>query len=278
MTIKQFEEFLLLSGFSNNQRIWYSNDSSPLSYPEDDHNDYFKIEENSYWFLHRNKSLLTLIKKYSPDQLFFDIGGGNGFVSKAIEDENIPVVLVEPGHDGVKNAKIRGLRNIFCGSIQDISGLKGEIHSIGTFDVIEHIEDDSQFVISLFDLLVSGGFLYLTVPAYKSLWSDEDVRAGHFRRYRLKTITTLLKKIGFEIEYSTYFFSILLFPLFLIRTLPSKFGIKKNTKSNMQKEHKNVKGVIGAIINFIWGLELRNIQKGKTIPFGTSCLIVAKKR
>jgi hypothetical protein len=60
-----------------------------------------------------------------------------------------------------------------------------------------------------------------------NFWFNEDVDAGHYRRYTTKTINQKLIKNGFEIVYSSYIFSILPLTIFLIRSLPSKLGLNK---------------------------------------------------
>jgi len=52
------------------------------------------------------------------------------------------------------------------------------------------------------------------------LWSNEDVHAGHYRRYT-KSMSNILKEAGFRIEFSSYIFSILPFPIFLLRSILS---------------------------------------------------------
>lgn len=279
MTIPQFKEYITSStDFSFQDGIWYAANSSKLSYPDEGHEDCFEIEENSFWFRHRNNCLVSVIQKYSPDNLFFDVGGGNGFVAKALENAQIQTVLVEPGRSGVLNAKKRNLENIICGTIRDLRGLTGQVPSIGTFDVIEHIEDGDLFVKEIYQLLKNDGTFFITVPSFRFLWSDEDTDAGHFRRYSRKKIATLLKKNNFNVVCSTYIFSFLALPLFLIRTVPSKFGIRKKSKEQSQSEHNQNKGFIGTVMDSIWKWELGRIQQQKSIPFGTSCLIVAKKK
>lgn len=278
MTINQFKEFLSSSeGFSFQNGIWYAADSSRPSYPDNGHDDYFIIEENSFWFHHRNNCLLSVISRYTHGELFFDVGGGNGFVTMALENEQIPVVLVEPGKSGVENARRRELANVVCGNLKDLGRLAGQIPSIGAFDVIEHIQDDEKFVKEIHTMLKPEGTLFVTVPAFQFLWSDEDKDAGHFRRYSRNSLTELLKNNNFEILFSTYFFSFLVLPLFFIRSLPSKTGLRKRSKARTMKEHRQNVGFLGRILEMIWQWELGRIRNRKFIPFGTSCLIVAKK-
>ena len=147
--------------------------------------------------------------------------------------------------------------------------------------MIEHIEDDHHFARSIHTSLASGGVLYITVPAYGFLWSDEDVKAGHFRRYSLPEINRLLESAGFQIEYSTYIFSILPLPIFFFRALPSMLGWRRQPSSdqltNLKQDHNPGKGWINRALNWICRLELSTIRKGRRTPFGGSCLIVARK-
>jgi SAM-dependent methyltransferase len=279
MTITQFTEYLSSSdNFYFQDGIWYSTGSSHLSYPENGHADCFEIEENSFWFHHRNNCLISVITRFTTENLFFDVGGGNGFVTKAINNAQIQTVLVEPGKSGVLNAKKRNLENVFCGFLRDLQGLAGQIPSIGAFDVIEHIQDDDAFVKEIHHMLKTGGTFFVTVPAFQFLWSDEDRDAGHFRRYKKDKITTLLKNNNFDLIYSTYIFSFLVLPLFIIRSIPSKLGIRKKSKTRTEKEHNQNNGFIGKILDIIWQWELRRIKDQKSVPFGTSCLLVAKKK
>jgi len=279
MNIIQFDNFCTESdAISLKNGIWRSSKSSNISYPDEGYNACFDMEDTSFWFQHRNNCIVSVVKKYASNELFFDIGGGNGFVSKAIENAGIDGVLIEPGHEAVLNAKKRNIKNVFCGTLSDLSELNGKISTIGTFDVIEHIQDDNKFINEVHSMLKQGGIFFATVPAYKFLWSDEDTDAGHFRRYTRKSITQLLKNNGFEIIYSTYFFSVLVFPIFIFRTLSSKMGIRKKTSTIDQKEHSQKTGFVGKILNFVWNFELTRIQNNKFVPFGTSCLIVAKKK
>ena len=45
-----------------------------ISFPKAGHNELIKIEDNSFWFNHRNKIIETIIKKYPIDGDFADIG------------------------------------------------------------------------------------------------------------------------------------------------------------------------------------------------------------
>jgi hypothetical protein len=200
-------------------------------------------------------------------------------VSSALEKAGFNVALIEPGESGALNAQKCGLTTIICATADTAQIKNSSLPAIGLFDVIEHIEDDSRFLESMYSLLIEEGKLYATVPAYSFLWSDEDVGAGHYRRYTLDNITEKLQACGFEIEYSSYIFRMLPLPIFLVRRLPYLFGYRPKNQAgkNASKSHVVNQGVVSRLLDNILAAETRNIARKKTMSFGGSCLIVAKK-
>src|SRR5690606_38409938 len=55
-----------------------------------------------------------------------------------------------------------------------------------------------------------NNFYFFAVPAFQSVFSSHDVLLGHYRRYTLAQLTTLLRRNGFEIIDKGYYFSSLL--------------------------------------------------------------------
>lgn len=272
-----------INGFANNiyyeNGIWFSKSNREISYPQEGNSDCYEIEKDSFWFRHRNNCILEAVKHYSMNDVFFDIGGGNGYVAKGLIDNHIQAVLIEPGIEGALNAKARGVKNIICSSFEDAGIKSNSCKAIGLFDVVEHVKNDRLFIKSINSILTDYGILYLTVPAFRTLWSNDDIKAGHFRRYTISQIRKILKDEGFSIVYSTYIFSILPFPIFIFRTIPSFFrlNIKSKKITDYKVEHSQEKGYFTFILNKIWAKELDFIKKKKVIPFGASCFIVARK-
>jgi len=254
--------------------IWFSRERKKISYPLEGNQNSFALEENSFWFHHRNHCIVRLVKKFSPNNYLFDIGGGNGFVSQALEKEGVNTVLVEPGEQGILNAKKRNIKNLICSTIEGAGFISDSVPSIGLFDVLEHIEKDDLFLKDLHKSLVANGKIYISVPAYQFLWSNEDDLGGHHRRYTLKMLKKKLEVSGYRILYMTYIFSYLPIPIFLLRSIPSKLGLsKKRIDINDHKQaHKRI-----FLLDKVHQWELKQISKLKTIPFGGSCLIVAIK-
>ena len=262
-------------GLVKNNGIWYAEKKTAISYPDEGNDAFYQIEENSFWFRHRNNCIVELVKRFAPKDLFFDIGGGNGYVAKAIEKSGIETILVEPGERGCINARTRELKNIICSTLEDAGFEKETIPAIGVFDVVEHFKEDIALLKLLHAYLQKDGYLFITVPAHEILWSNEDDDAGHFNRYTIKSLTKKLNDVGFDVAYATYIFSVLPVPIFLMRSLPSRLGMHKN--SGDINKHSNEHKSKGSVLDKVWDWELSRIKAKKEIPFGGSCLVVAKK-
>ncbi len=258
-----------------NNKYWIPKDAKAenISFP-DEHDSLFEIEESSFWFQHRNQCIMNALKKYPPKGMFYDVGGGNGCVAKAIQNTGYDVTLIEPYEKGAYNAVKRGVETVVCSTLQGSGIPRDSIPAIGIFDVLEHINDDIAFLSDLNSYLVDGGKLYTTVPSYQFLWSEIDKESYHYKRYRLSALKNKLENANFDILYQTYFFALLPIQIYLLRTLPSKLKIKRNEKVT-PKEHKQT--LLKPITTIYSKIETLILKK-MSLPFGGSCLVVAQKR
>lgn len=259
---------------------WASPTVSDVSYPEEGNNLCFSVEESSFWFEHRNRCILEVMKLFPPAGAFFDVGGGNGCVALAIQQSGLEVVLVEPGLAGVQNAVKRGIRQVVRSTLEDAGVLPQTLPAVGLFDVVEHIEDAREFLSATHRLMTSGGRVYVTVPAYQWLWSHEDLLAGHSRRYNLPDLVGLLEECGFALDFATYFFSFLPLPIFLRRALPYRlgFGSSAMTGHAVRSDHELHRPAARRMLQVLTNWELSRIARQRPLRLGGSCLAVARKR
>jgi SAM-dependent methyltransferase len=258
--------------------VWTAPGEAAIRYPAPANQFCFQVEEKSFWFHHRGRCLLEVMRRFPPGGAFFDIGGGNGFTALALQNAGIDVVLVEPGPDGVRNARLRGVKNVVHSTLEGAGFLPGSMPAAGAFDVLEHIQNDGAFLRSLHDSLSPGGLLYLTVPALGVLWSQEDEEAGHCRRYTLSSLRCVLEDSGFEVEYATCLFQVLPPPIFVTRSIPWILGIRRSQAELEQRARGEHGSGQHAIISFLLDRELKCIASGGVVRFGSSCLTVAKRR
>lgn len=238
----------------------------------------FEVEDKSWWFQYRAK----VIKKIAS--LFFDkniqtvdIGGGNGYTTSVLEKDGFNMCLLEPSYQACLNGKKRNLLNVINGSIDDLENSNSQFTLL---DVLEHIEDDGNFLDSILRKMSDCGMILITVPAFMSLWSDEDMKAGHFRRYKKGNLIKLLKNHGYTVVYSNYFFSFLYIPIYLVRVLygglfKGKSSLKESDKTPGQLQWGN--SVIDFLVGLIERIEIKSLLSKKRIPFGSSIIVVARK-
>jgi SAM-dependent methyltransferase len=256
---------------------WETSESSEVSYPEEGNALCFLVEDSSFWFRHRNRCILEILRLFPPPGTFFDVGGGNGYVARAIQDTGLEVVLIEPGIDGVRNALRRGVRQVVRGTLEAAGIPGGVLPAVGLFDVVEHIADDYAFMAGINRALIPEGRVYVTVPACEWLWSDEDAIAGHSRRYTIPTLRALLRGSGFEVEFATYFFGYLPLPILLQRAIPYRFGRRAEvTEEGARSDHEIGNPLVDQILEGLSRWELSRLARRRSVRGGGSCLVVAR--
>lgn len=94
-------------------------------------------------------------------------------------------------------------------------------------DVLEHVEDDEPFLRTLVDRnLEPGGRALISVPAWRALFGEHDVRLRHFRRYSPGEAARLIERAGLTIERRGGLFASLLVPR-LFETLAARAGLMR---------------------------------------------------
>ncbi len=86
-------------------------------------------------------------------------------------------------------------------------------------DVLEHVEDDRALLKDVSLRLSKNGYVLITVPAFQCLYCGHDRWLGHFRRYREGDLLSRIQEAGLTPVKSGYFFSALLAPRMVHKTL-----------------------------------------------------------
>jgi SAM-dependent methyltransferase len=259
--------------------VWIAAQNGAVSYPADGHAACFQVEERSFWFQHRNAVLVSVMRRLPPPEgMVFDVGGGNGFVARALQDAGWVTTVVEPGPVGAANARrASGVSNVVCARLEDAGFTRGALPAIGLFDVVEHVEGDARLLSDVRDLLSPGGRVYITVPAYQWLWSSEDDEAGHFRRYTARALASALSGAGLAVELVSYFFSMLPLPIFLLRSIPSRLGLRRRVTSEQTQQEHAGRGTQSWWMRALLARERRVLAAGGRLGFGSSVVAVARR-
>lgn len=254
-----------------------------LAYSNNDYNEssfkeLYRLEDNNFWFCSRNRVIQNLFGKYAgKNGNFLEIGCGTGYVLKGLSKSfpNLKLSGAEIYLKGLEFAKKR-LPNIEFIQL-DATDLpfREEYDYVGAFDVLEHITEDEKVIENVYKSLRGGGKFFISVPQYMWMWSIEDDKACHKRRYTKTELFHKLKNAGFQITYYTSFVFIL-FPLMYLSRI-----FKKNKDKEMTYE-TNSELKLNPIINKVFEQFMRIdeilIKVGISLPIGGSLIVVATKK
>ncbi|OXL15191.1 class I SAM-dependent methyltransferase [Polynucleobacter cosmopolitanus] len=148
---------------------------------------------------------LPLYNKYIAKKMVCDagIGGeildfGAGIGSLSIEWINLTGITpdcieIDPELREVLSQK--GLPNY-----SGLESLNKTYDVIFTSNVLEHIQDDTSILKQLNAYLKVGGSLLIYVPAFQIIYSDFDLKVGHYRRYNKTNLAKKLIDAGFQLK------------------------------------------------------------------------------
>lgn len=276
-----WKNHIRVAGFSQIRDGFYSLPRSletKPAYPVGIHRSFSTHEENSFWFRHRNRAIIAALDHCFPEEReWLDVGGGNGTVARALINSGRATVVVEPTWEGAEYAAERGL-SVFHGTLAALKLPAESVSALGSFDVLEHVENAEGFLEEIYRVLSPKGALCLTVPAYQLLWSDYDRAVGHFRRYSLGDLLSLLSDFGFTPLYSSYFFSTLVPPLYLMRRIPYLLGRRAfEPKNPSTLPHREISSSLQHAWDLAMSWEIAMLRRGWRIPFGSSLIVCLRK-
>ena len=205
-----------------------------------------QTEKNHPWEYARAKVVMDILKKHSPSsnqsKHILDVGCGDIFFLNQYCTKNpndIPVAIDTAFNEEIIQSlsqQYQGLNVMFFDHIDKVNLSEHHADIVFLMDVIEHIEDDVQFVKELSQKpFISNDTVFLiTVPAFNQLYCSHDKWLGHYRRYNQKMLSDHMQQAGMQVVDGGYFFTTLLLPRL----------IQKWMESMRKKEHE-VTGIGG---------------------------------
>lgn len=153
-----------------------------------------------FWIRHRNQ---LIRKKFghliSESHSVGEVGCGNGLVlSYLSETLRKSIDGFELDLDALKLCpKVNGSLYIYD-ILQRQSDYLEKYQLLLLMDVLEHIENEQEFLCAVRDHITPEGYLIVGVPMRQNLYSAYDHTAGHYRRYSQKYLKSVVESSGFR--------------------------------------------------------------------------------
>ncbi len=207
------------------------------------------LETGHWWGEERIVRLAQLVERNVPKRgRILEIGCGTGRILSELDQRSFDCFGVEPSKSGFESASKHLPNKIFNGTLRDYVDSEGSLNNfdcILLFDVLEHLEDDRNDLISIAKLVKPNGLIIFSVPADPKLWSKLDEEVFHFRRYTMRSIEELACSSYLTLQYSTYWCSILKAPIKIYRKM-----FNPSFTSNIKKPLPAINLLLGILIRF----------------------------
>lgn len=235
-----------------------------------------RMEETYWWHVGRRHIIRGFLERYfGPEGSLdiLDVGCGSGRNLELL-DQFGNAQGVEPPGPGLDICRANGLGEdrVKAGSATEIPFENESFDLVTSFDVLEHLDDDRAGLSEIRRVLRPTGYLLLTVPAYRFLWSVHDEALGHRRRYVASEIHSLLNSSGFVAIRRSYAISFAL-PAIL------GFRVMQGLLPAMSERGASYVEVPDGTNRFLTGLlKLEShLLKRVDLPFGASIIALARR-
>lgn len=181
---------------------------------------YRDLYENHWWWRSRERIIEDLLERLAPDTgwpAILDVGCGDGLLFPLLSRWG-PVEGVEP-HPEVMSGRLASDGTIYPVPFDSRFTSDRRYGLILMLDVLEHLDRPEEALGKAAELLLPGGCLIITVPAYELIWTRHDDLNEHRRRYVKPRLRSLVAGSGFTIEEMSYLFQALFFLKLLTRGL-----------------------------------------------------------
>lgn len=225
------------------------------------------VDPRTHWYYQSKKvPMLRFIEevfnKTKRPLTLIDLGSGSGFFMYEAHEalpqciEKIYLVDIGYGEEEMKPT----LGQLF----EKRHALPDKIENalVVMMDVLEHLPDDKAMLQDIKRRAVGTNHFFITVPAFKELWSGHDVYLGHYRRYTTESLEAVLKSCGYTLARCRYLYAAI-FPLvWLVRKLGNK---TTNPKTSMGPLPKSV----NAMLRWWNQTEAKTFRRNRV--FGVTC-------
>lgn len=227
------------------------------------------LEDSHWWFRGRRYLLRALVSRLGiRNALILDAGCGTGFAGKELAGAGTVISL-----DATEAAFGEGLTGLSCiATIEDTPFSDNTFDLIVALDLIEHLPDDQPAIREMHRICKPGGHLFVTAPAFQSLFSSHDRALGHYRRYSAGSLARSIGAGGFEVERLSYVVS----SVFPIAAAYRRLRRKRAGKDSTATDLFPVPEPFNCFLSLLMRVESRLVWHMRA-PFGLTAFALAVK-
>ncbi len=232
--------------------------------------------DGTYWrHVALRDMLLQFFDKYRPlgnACRVLEIGPGAGETLKRFA-EWFEVHGVDISLAPLRYAMRRVGKNLVQGLGQQLPYASGSFDMVMSTDVVEHVARPAGVFSEVYRVLRPGGLWMTIVPAYQLLWSERDVRLGHYKRYRIAELRGLFAGAGFEILRATYI-NLFYLPIFAATVFGAR--LLNHGHANLTFDFLEVPPLLNGFLRRLLDLETAWLKRWDS-PIGSSTLCIGRR-
>jgi SAM-dependent methyltransferase len=138
------------------------------------------------------------VTRHWPAGRFLEAGAGTGHMSSLFIARGFSGVCHDLGESSRDMMRARFLDEPRMTVVDDVDALPdASFDYLLAFEVLEHIEADSEVLSQWARKLRPGGRLLVSVPAHQRKYGASDAMVGHVRRYERQELRALFDRAGF---------------------------------------------------------------------------------
>lgn len=233
--------------------------------------------EDALWWVQGRKSIIRrhlhrIRSRLGRISTIMDIGCGSGGNLDVLAEFG-SVIGVEPSSILADRSRSRGVAiKIYESPAWQLDETRS-VDLFTMFDVLEHIEHDSDFLAKLKESASDKHALLLSVPACPFLFGEHDELLSHYRRYSTKMLNDCLVRAGYK-SISVSYYMFFPFPAALAMRLLDKIKFR----FGFRRESVDL-GAVSPVMNYLLGQVLKlesALSEFVRFPIGLWLFVIAE--
>jgi hypothetical protein len=237
------------------------------------------------WEISRARFFVRLVRRFlragpspaSAPKQALDIGSGDMWLAGQILaalPAGSGMTCVDASYTPEISARLRRLYP----NIESFTKVPGARHYdlLTLLDVVEHVENDRDFLEFVKDHIQAHGLIVISVPAFQSLFTAHDTWLGHFRRYGRSQLTSLCAAAGLDVIDAGGMFHSLLYARVLGKLRERLVGPSRAEGLANWSHGSVVTRLVTGVLDSDWLISEALREMGLTVP-GLSWWCVCRK-